>query len=272
MSNSRDHRTITQALRRAYQFNHSEFKSLVIRLLAKNLRSQAVQVKPSVRTCAMMTADADTCHQGVGEDSVNVEVRPRVEHFSVGVGARPSQVSKIAFTERVFKYDAATNTQPVSISEACTLTAPNQPTVFSSSMQTDRVRSREQSMLTDGVKIVDHSRLATTAINTERMAALHASTNTELANRMERSMGTEERRMYQTSVCTEPVRTSNKLISVDLYPPPEYKPPPPASSSEKVSGEILRERGNRTYEAAVCREKLKSEKNSLPVMNIPLQL
>lgn len=230
VSTSRDHRTIIQALRRAYQINHSEFKSLIVRLLAKSLRSQAVQVKPSTYSTGMMTEDTETCHQGVGEDSVNVQVRPWVESFSVGIGARPSTMSKIAFTDRVFKYDASTNTQAPSMSEACTLTAPIASTVFNSSMQTEAVRSREQGMLTDVVDIVDRSRMANTASNTERMSALHAATNTEMVNRMERSMGTEERRMYQTSVCTEPIRTSNKVISVDLYPPPETP-----SESEKVS-------------------------------------
>ena len=131
--------TETQALVTNVSFRSEEFTSALKNALHRSVRSMAVQVdsRPEKANVGIQytTSSWDVRSVGVGDCSVDVEVRKPVARRSISVDAFPDRMNRSVNTDFGWRLDASTNT-------VAQLTETD-------STQTDTVRSYHSSTMTD---------------------------------------------------------------------------------------------------------------------------
>ncbi|PAA85673.1 hypothetical protein BOX15_Mlig033573g1 [Macrostomum lignano] len=121
--------TIIQQLHQTYGISTVELVNLISQLLRRDVRSCGLQVSPETQSLGTAAPDGSvyTESKGTGdEDEMRTDVRQVREHLLRGasVQAKSPMSNKFAFTERVYNYEAATNTLHPTYRDAHTSTGP----------------------------------------------------------------------------------------------------------------------------------------------------
>ena len=198
--------TETQALETKVSFRSEEFTSALKNALHRSVRSMAVQVDNRTEQkhvgIQYSTSSWDQRTIGVGEDSIDVEVRKPVARRSISIDAFPDRMNRSVNTDFGWRLDASTNT----VAQFTEAESTQTDTVrsYHSSTMTDRDVRYNVTCQTDVQVFAATDQLRTMSTNTDKVLTYSTGINTTLKPIMDRGVNTiQERYTRNCSVNTD---------------------------------------------------------------------
>ena len=208
----------TSALETKVSFRSEEFTSALKNALHRNVRSMAVQVDNRTEQkhvgIQYSTSSWDKRTIGIGDDTIDVEVRKPVARRSISIDAFPDRMNRSVNTDFGWRLDACTNTV-AQFTEA-------------ESTQTDTVRSYHSSTMTDrdvrynvmcqtDIQVFAATdQVRTMSTNTDKVLSYSTGVNTTLKPIMDRGVNTiQERYTRNASVSTDSPRIRDMGVGDD---------------------------------------------------------
>ncbi|XP_060564500.1 KN motif and ankyrin repeat domain-containing protein 1-like isoform X5 [Ruditapes philippinarum] len=184
--------TETTALVTNVSFRSEEFTSALRNALAKNVRSVMVQVdnRQESRTVGIQSAISSWNLRsiGVGDCSIDVEVRNPVAKRSVSVDAFPDRMNRSVNTDYGWRLDAFTNTVPQFTESETTQTEDVRK--YNSATMTERNAQFNVTCQTDMKIFAATDQVKNSGTNTEKVLTYNTGINTTLKPLMERGVNT----------------------------------------------------------------------------------
>lgn len=184
--------TETTALVTNVSFKSEEFTSALRHALAKNVRSVGIQANNRLQTFNVGIQHSTSAWNirtiGVGEDSIDVEVRPPVARRSVSIDAYPDRMNRCVNTDYGWRLDAFTNTAPQYMESDSTQTEDVRK--YSTTTMTDRNMMYNVTCQTDSKVFTATDQLKNTGTNTEKVLTYNTGMNTVLKPQIERGVNT----------------------------------------------------------------------------------
>lgn len=184
--------TETTALVTNVSFRSEEFTSALRNALAKNVRSVGIQANNRLQTYNVGIQHSASAWNirsiGVGEGTVDVEIRQPVMRRSVGIDAFPDRMNRCVNTDYGWRLDAFTNTTPQYMESESTQTEDVRK--YSTTTMTDRHMMYHVTCQTDFKVFTATDQLKNTGTNTERVLTYNTGMNTVLRPQVERGVNT----------------------------------------------------------------------------------
>ncbi|XP_045159923.2 uncharacterized protein LOC123525167 isoform X4 [Mercenaria mercenaria] len=188
--------TETTALVTNVSFRSEEFTSALRNALAKNVRSVSVQVdnrQESRHVGIQSTVSSWNLRSiGVGDASIDVEVRNPVAKRSVSVDAFPDRMNRSVNTDYGWRLDAFTNTVPQFTESETTQT--EEVRKYNSTTMTERNVQYNVTCQTDMKIFAATDQVKNSGTNTEKVLTYNTGVNTILKPSMERGINTIHQR------------------------------------------------------------------------------
>ena len=184
--------TETTALTTNVSFRSEEFTSALRNALAKNVRSVGIQANNRLQTYNVGIQSSSSAWSirsiGVGDDSIDVEVRQPVARRSVGIEAFPDRMNRCVNTDYGWRLDAFTNTSPQYMESDSTQT--EEVRKYNTTTMTDRNTMYNVTCQTDSKVFTATDQLKNTGTNTEKVLTYNTGMNTMLKPQIERGVNT----------------------------------------------------------------------------------
>ena len=198
--------TETQALVTNVSFRSEEFTSALKNALHRSVRSMAVQVdsRPERASVGIQyaTSSWDIRSIGVGDDSIDVEVRKPVARRSISIDAFPDRMNRAVNTDFGWRLDASTNTVAQFLDSEGTQTETVRS--YNSGTMTERDVRYNAMCQTDIQVFAATDQLRHISTNTDRVLTYSTGMNTTLKPLCDRGINTfQEKNTRNSSVNTE---------------------------------------------------------------------
>lgn len=188
--------TETTALVTNVSFRSEEFTSALRNALAKNVRSVSVQVdnRQEFRHVGIQSSVSSWNIRsiGVGDCSIDVEVRNPVARRSVSIDAFPDRMNRAVNTDYGWRLDAFTNTVPQFMESETTQTEDVRK--YHTTTMTDRNVLYNVSCQTDLKIFAATDQVKNSGTNTDKVLTYNTGMNTVLRPSMERGVNTIHQR------------------------------------------------------------------------------
>jgi len=185
--------TETSALVTNVSFKSEEFTSALKNALARSVRSVGIQANNKLQTTNVGIQHASSAWNirtvGVGDCSIDVEVRPFVVRRSISVDACPDRMNRCVNTEYGWRLDASTNTANERLESDGTQTEDVRK--FHAFTMTDTERSYHTNTQTDAKVFAALDVIRSNGTNTEKVLTYNTGMNTVLKPMMERGINTQ---------------------------------------------------------------------------------